>query len=295
MLNPTSLVEGFGDSYKFFYVIDKEHAMNDFKGKTAFITGSSRGIGKEIALHLAKQGANIVITGKTVQPHPKLEGTIYSAKEEIESLGANAIALPLDVRDEQAIEDAMAITAQTFGGIDILINNASAIQLTNTQQTPMKRFDLMLFVNLRATFAASQAAIPYLKKSTSAHILTLSPPLNLDPKWFKDYVAYTISKYGMSMCVLGMSEELKDDNICVNALWPKTTIATAAIQNNFPPQIYQASRKPEIVAKAALSILNKNVTGQFFIDEEVLRQDGERDFSQYANHPDAELMSDLFL
>ena len=269
--------------------------MGDFKGKTAFISGSSRGIGKEIALHLAKQGANIVITGKTTEAHPKLEGTIYTAKEEMERLGAKAIALPLDVRDESAIQEAMSVTAQEFGGIDILINNASAIQLTNAEQTPMKRFDLMFSVNVRATFAASQAAIPYLKKSSNPHILMLSPPLNLNPKWFKDYVAYTISKYGMSMCVLGMSEELRDANICVNALWPKTTIATAAIKYNFPPEIFQASRKPAIVARAALCILQKKVTGQFFIDEDVLRQEGETDFSRYANDPKAKLMPDLFL
>lgn len=269
--------------------------MSDFQGKTAFITGSSRGIGKEIAIALAKQGANIVITGKTTEPHPKLEGTIFSTKEEIQKTGANVLALQLDVRDDLQIAKSMEVAAQEFGGIDILINNASAIQLTNTTQTPMKRFDLMFGVNVRATYAASQAAIPYLKKSGAGHILTLSPPLNLDPQWFKNHVAYTMSKYGMSMCVLGMSEELKEDNICVNALWPKTTIATAAIKNHFPPHMYQASRTPDIVANAALCILKQNITGQFFLDEDVLREAGETDFNQYAIDPNVPLMTDLFL
>lgn len=266
-----------------------------FNGKTAFITGSSRGIGKEIALQLAKLGANIVITGKTTESHPKLEGTIYTVQKEIEQLGVQALALPLDVRDEQAIQQAMEVTAQEFGGIDMLINNASAIQLTNTQNTPMKRFDLMFGVNVRATYAASQAAIPYLKKSDVAHILMLSPPINLQTKWFKNHTAYTMSKYGMSMCVLGMSAELKAENIRVNALWPKTTIATAAIQYNFPEEVYRASRKPEIVAKAAVAILSGKDTGRFLIDEDVLREAGETDFAKYAIDPSASLMLDLFL
>lgn len=269
--------------------------VKEFQGKTVFITGSSRGIGKEIALHLAKAGANIIITGKTTEAHPKLEGTIYSARDEIAQTGAKVTALALDVRDETAIQKAMSIAAQEFGGIDILINNASAISLSDTTQTEMKRFDLMFDVNVRASFAASQAAIPYLKKSNHPHILILSPPINLNPKWFKDHLAYTLSKYGMSMCVLGLSEELRESNISVNALWPKTTIATAAIQYNFPKEIYQASRKPEIVAQAALCILRQKVTGQFFIDEDVLRAQGEIDFSKYAVDANAQLKLDLFL
>ncbi|MCS5708064.1 NAD(P)-dependent oxidoreductase [Candidatus Berkiella cookevillensis] len=269
--------------------------VKDFQGKTVFITGSSRGIGKEIALHLAKAGANIIITGKTTEAHPKLEGTIYSARDEIAQTGAKVTALALDVRDDAAIQHAMSIAAQEFGGIDILINNASAISLSDTTQTEMKRFDLMFDVNVRASFAASQAAIPYLKKSSHPHILILSPPINLNPKWFKDHLAYTMSKYGMSMCVLGLSEELREANISVNALWPKTTIATAAIQYNFPKEVYQASRKPEIVAQAALCILKQKVTGQFFIDEDILRAQGETDFSKYAVDTSAQLKLDLFL
>lgn len=266
-----------------------------FKNKTAFVTGSSRGIGKEIAIHLAKAGANVIITGKTTEPHAKLEGTIYTTQDEIIAFGGRALALPLDVRDDTAIQSAMQKAAAEFGGIDILVNNASAISLTNTIKTPMKRFDLMMSVNVRATYACSQAAIPYFIKQGQGHILTLSPPINLNPKWFRDYTAYTISKYGMSMCVLGMAAEFKDQNICINALWPQTTIATAAIQHHFPPEIYQASRKPEIMAKAALCVLQKNQTGQFLIDEEVLKLENETNFEQYAVNSEVEPMVDLFL
>jgi len=266
-----------------------------FKNKTAFITGSSRGIGKEIAIHLAKAGANVIITGKTTEPHAKLDGTIYTTQNEITAFGGHALALPLDVRDDAAIESAMQKAAAEFGGIDILINNASAISLTNTIKTSMKRFDLMMNVNVRATYACSQAVIPYLLKQEQGHILTLSPPINLNPKWFKDYTAYTISKYGMSMCVLGMAAEFKERNIFINALWPKTTIATAAIENHFPPQIYQASRKPEIMAKAALCVLRKNQTGQFLIDEDVLKSENETNFKQYAVNSEVNPMLDLFL
>lgn len=269
--------------------------MNSLAGKTVFITGSSRGIGKTIGLALAKAGANIIITGKTLEPHPKLEGTIYTAQAEIEALGGKALAIPLDVRNEDNIMQAMAQAADHFGGIDILINNASAISLTSTLDTSMKRFDLMFDVNVRATYACSQAAIPYLRKSDQAHILMLSPPVNLDPKWFKHHLAYTMSKYGMSLCVLGLSEELKADKICVNALWPKTTIATAAIEYNFPKEIYKASRSPDIVAKAALCILSERQTGNFYIDEAVLKSHGETDFSVYAIDPTAKQMPDLFL
>tara|TARA_R110002110_G_scaffold383245_2_gene594618 strand:+ start:63061 stop:63870 length:810 start_codon:yes stop_codon:yes gene_type:complete len=267
----------------------------NFKGKTAFVTGSSRGIGKEIAMYLAQAGANVIITGKTTEEHPKLDGTIYTTQNEITALGGNALALPLDVRDEEGISTAMQKADAEFGGIDILVNNASAISLTNTLDTSMRRFDLIMGVNVRATYACSQAAIPYFIKQGQGQILTLSPPINLKPKWFENHTAYTISKYGMSMCVLGMAAELKEKNIRVNALWPQTTIATAAIQNHFPPEIYQASRKPAIMAKAALYVLGQEQTGQFFIDEEVLRMQQETDFSQYAVNSEVEPMKDLFL
>lgn len=267
------------------------------EGKTAFITGSSRGIGREIALKLASLGVNIVVTGKTAEPHPKLEGTIHTVAEEIEALGVKALPLQLDVRDEEAILAAMQKTASELGGIDILVNNASAINLTNTEQTPPKRFDLMFSVNVRATYMASAACLPFLKKSSHPRILTMSPPLNMSPQWFAKHVAYTMSKYGMSMCTLGMAEEFKPHNIAVNSLWPKTTIATAAIANLFPEPFLKASRKPEIVAEAAATILQKpsDVTGQFFIDEDVLRESGETDFDKYALDPSVELAKDLFL
>lgn len=268
------------------------------KNKTVLITGSSRGIGREIALVLAQYGANIIITGKTTQAHPTLEGTIYTVASEIEALGASALAVPLDVRDGAAIGACVAQAVERFGGLDILINNASAISLTPTLQTDLKKFDLMMAVNMRATFACSQACIPYLKQASNPHILTLSPPLNMQPKWFAPHVAYTISKYGMSMCTLGMAQELKPLGIAMNALWPKTTIATAAIKNNFPPEIYRASRSPAIVARAALMIVQERAcdfTGQFLIDEDYLRSKGVDDFEQYALDSGAALQRDLFL
>lgn len=268
-----------------------------FAGRTAIITGSSRGIGKEIAMTLAKQGANIVITGKTAEPHPKLEGTVYTVAEEIKALGGSVLVVPLDVRNEVAVQEMVMMVVERFGSIDILVNNASAISLTTTLETPMKRFDLMFGVNVRGTFACSQACIPYLKKSNHAHILNISPPLNMQAHWFKNHVAYTMSKYGMSMCTLGMSAELKTHGIAVNSLWPKTTIATAAIKNNFPPQIYFASRKPSIVAEAAALILQEgsNITGQFFVDEDYLRTKGYTDFSTYALDKNVPLQKDFFL
>jgi citronellol/citronellal dehydrogenase len=278
--------------------------MNKLTGKTAFITGASRGIGHAIALRLAKAGANIVIAAKTTEPNPKLPGTIYTVAQEIEALAlinnssGRALALPLDVRDDAAIQTAVAQAAEHFGGIDILVNNASAISLTPTLATPLKRFDLMLGVNARATFACSQACIPYLKNSLNPHILNLSPPLNIEAKWFQNHTAYTLSKYGMSMCTLGMSAEFQSDGIAVNSLWPKTTIATAAIAAHFPPEMIQASRTPEIVAEAAYYILTSNsreVTGQFFTDEEILAAHGITDFSQYAVNPTVPLQPDLFL
>jgi citronellol/citronellal dehydrogenase len=269
------------------------------KNKTAFITGSSRGIGKAIALKLAKEGCNIVVAAKTAEPHPKLEGTIYTAAEEIEKEGGNALPLVVDIRSEEMIQDAVSKTIETFGGIDILINNASAISLTPIEQTTQKRYDLMHEINVRGTFLVSKACIPHLKKSENPHILTLSPPLNLDPKWFGAHLAYTMSKYGMSMTVLGQSHELKSSGIAANALWPKTTIATAAIMNLLGGDaIVQASRKPDIMADAAYLILNKNskeCTGNFFIDEDLLKENGVTDFDQYAVNPNNSLMKDLFL
>ena len=269
------------------------------KNKTAFITGSSRGIGKAIALKLAKEGCNIVVAAKTAEPHPKLAGTIYTAAEEINRAGGNALPLVVDIRSEEMIQSAVSKTIETFGGIDILINNASAISLTPIEQTTQKRYDLMHEINVRGTFLVSKACIPHLKKSDNPHILTLSPPLNLDPKWFGAHLAYTMSKYGMSMTVLGQSNELRSSGIAANALWPKTTIATAAIMNLLGGDaIVQASRKPDIMADAAYLVLNKNskeCTGNFFIDEDLLKENGVTDFDQYAVNPNNSLMKDLFL
>ncbi|OGT31404.1 MAG: short chain dehydrogenase [Gammaproteobacteria bacterium RIFCSPHIGHO2_12_FULL_35_23] len=271
-----------------------EHFLN----KTVFITGASRGIGREIALKLAQAGANIVIAAKTAEPHPSLPGTIYTVAKEIEDLGYKALPIQVDVRDEAAIQAAVQETIDQFGGIDILINNASAISLTPTLQTPMKRFDLMMSVNMRATFACSQACLPSLMKSENPHILNLSPPISMKPKWFKEHLAYTMSKYGMSMCTLGMAEEFKKAGIAVNSLWPKTTIATAAIAVNFPKQIYQASRTPAIVADAAYEILklnSKEFTGNFFIDEDILKRAGILDLDQYAVKLGVPLFPDLYI
>lgn len=272
--------------------------MASLKGKTVFITGASRGIGREIALRCARDGANVVVTGKTAEPHPKLPGTIHTVCGEIEAAGGQGLAIQLDVRDEEALAKAVDQAAGRFGGVDVLVNNASAILLAGTRETPVKRFDLMLGVNVRATFAASQACIPYLERSANPHILTLSPPLNLEPRWFKDHVAYTISKYGMSMCTLGMAAELKGAGIAVNSLWPRTTIATAAIEFNFPKAVLDASRKPAIMADAAHAIITRDAracTGNFFIDEDVLREAGVTDFEPYACRPGVPLFTDLFV
>jgi citronellol/citronellal dehydrogenase len=269
------------------------------KDKTVLITGGSRGIGKAIAIALAKEGANIAIAAKTAEPHPKLEGTIYTAAKEIEQLGVKVLPIQADIRDEEQIKSAVDATVKTFGGIDILINNASAINLSPAEQLEAKRFDLMHGINVRGTFLMCQHSIPYLKNSSNPHILNLSPPINLDPKWFANHVAYTMSKYGMSMIVLGLAEELKKYKIAVNALWPRTTIATAAVQNLLGGDfLIQKSRTPEIVADAAYYILSRSsseCTGNFFIDEEVLSQEGINDFAKYAINPDQKLMPDLFL
>lgn len=268
--------------------------MNSLSGKVIFITGSSRGIGRQIALKAAQDGARVVITGKTVEPHPRLPGTIHSVAAEVIGAGGEALALALDVRDEDAIAAAMAQAASHFGGIDVLVNNASAISLTGTLQTPAKKLDLMWDVNMRATYLASQACIPYLQRAENPHILTLSPPLNLDPKWFAPHLAYTMSKYGMSLCTLGLAREFPD--ISVNSLWPRTTIATAAIEYNFGAEMLRACRHPAIVADAAWQILTgRGQSGNFYLDEDVLRGAGVEDFGRYALEPGAPLLDDLFL
>lgn len=272
--------------------------METLKNKVVFITGSSRGIGREIALRCARDGAKVVITGKTDTPHPKLAGTIHSVAAEVTAAGGQALAIKLDVRDEIAIAEAIRQAAEHFGGIDILVNNASAINLTPTLQTPARRLDLMWDVNMRATFLASQACIPLLKEADNPHILTLSPPLNLDAKWFAPHVAYTISKYGMSMVMLGLAKEFAAEGIACNCLWPQTTIATAAIEFNFPPELMRASRHPAIMADAAHYVLTrpaKDYSGQFLIDEAVLRAAGVTDFARYAVDPAARPYPDLFL
>ena len=272
--------------------------MKTLQGKTLFITGASRGIGREIALRAARDGAHVAVAAKTAEPHPKLPGTIHTVAEEIVAAGGRALAIQLDVRDEEAIAQAVQRTAAEFGGIDILVNNASAISLTPTAATPTRRYDLMMGVNVRATFLCSQACLPYLKKSANPHILTLSPPLSMKAKWFAGHVAYTMSKYGMSMCTLGMAEELRRDGIAVNSLWPQTTIATAAVEVHFPAEILKASRHAAIMADAAHAILTSEAranTGNFYIDEEVLRSIGVTDFERYAVTPGVPLFKDLFL
>jgi len=270
-----------------------------FKNKTAFITGASRGIGKAIALRLAKEGANIVVAAKSTEENPKLGGTIYTAAKEIEEAGGKAFAIPCDIKDEQQINNAVEQGAKYFGGIDFLVNNASAIALINTEEITTKQFDLMNDINVRGTFLVSKACISYLKKSNNAHIITLSPPLNMEEKWFNNHTAYTISKYGMSLIAFGLAAELKKYNIASNTLWPKTTIATAAVKNLLGGDaLMNMSRKPEIMADAAFHILSKNVmefTGKHLIDEEVLREAGETDFEKYAVTPGGKLFGDLFL
>ncbi|MFA6971308.1 MAG: NAD(P)-dependent oxidoreductase [Gallionella sp.] len=268
--------------------------MSDLRDKVIFITGSTRGIGREIALRCARDGAKVVITGKTVTAHDKLPGTIYTVADEVVQAGGQALPVELNVRDEQAIVSAVAQAAAHFGGIDALVNNASAISLTPTLDTTAKKLDLLWDVNMRATFLMSQACIPHLKKAVNPHILTLSPPLAMDAKWFAPHLAYTMSKYGMSMCTLGLAQEFAE--ISVNCLWPRTTIATAAIEFNFPAAILNASRKPAIVADAAYQILtNAGGSGNFYIDEDVLRKAGVSDFGQYAVSPGTPLFNDLFL
>jgi len=272
------------------------------QGKRIFITGGSRGIGLAIALRAAADGAMVAIAAKTSDPNPKLPGTIHTAAEEIRAAGGTALPIQCDLRDEAQISEAVAQTAKEFGGIDILINNASAINLTRTEDTPAKRFDLMFDVNVRGTFLTSQAAIPYLRDSADAgrnpHILNLSPPLSMKPIWFKNHVAYTMAKYGMSMCVLGMAEEFKRDGIAVNALWPRTAIDTAALQM-IPGVDTAACRTPAILADTAHIILNRNskeCTGNFFVDDEVLAAEGITDLDKYSVVPGTkDFLLDFFL
>jgi citronellol/citronellal dehydrogenase len=272
------------------------------KGKTLFITGASRGIGLAIAKRAAQDGANVAVVAKTEQPNPKLPGTIYTAAEEIAAAGGQALPIPCDIRDEAGVAAAAKRCAEHFGGIDILVNNASAISLTPTLETPMKRFDLMFGVNVRGTYCVSQACIPFLKQAAQAgrnpHILNLSPPLNMNPRWFKSHVAYTMAKYGMSMCVLGMAEELRADGVAVNALWPRTVIATAALAM-LPGIDPKLCRKPEILADTAYVIFNRDArkhTGHFYIDEQVLAVEGVTDLGKYAMMPgNTKFLVDLFL
>lgn len=269
-------------------------------GCTIFITGASRGIGKSIALKAAKDGANIVIAAKTAEAHPKLPGTIYTAAEEIEKNGGRALPCIVDVRDESQVKTAVDNAVKKFGGIDILVNNASAISLTSTLATEMKRYDLMNNINARGTFLVSKVCLPHLLKSKNPHIVNISPPLNMNPFWFKNHVAYTMAKYGMSMCVLGMAEEFKEDGVAVNAVWPRTAIQTAAIEMLQGSESANFSRKPEIMADAVYALICKNsrsVTGNFFVDEDLLRKEGITDFAQYSCVPGNEknLMVDFFL
>jgi citronellol/citronellal dehydrogenase len=270
-----------------------------FKGKTAFITGASRGIGKAIALRLAKEGANIIVAAKSVEENPKLGGTIFSAAEQVNALGAEALAVQCDIRHEDQIQEAVDKAVARFGGIDILINNASAINLTPTEKTEAKRYDLMHGINVRGTFFVSKACIPHLRKGSNPHILNLSPPINMDQKWFGNHLAYTMSKYNMSMIAWGLSAELKKDQIAANTLWPRTTIATAAVQNLLGGEmLMKMSRTPEILADAAYFILRRpsaSCTGNFFLDEDVLAEEGITDLSSYSVVPGAQLYTDLFL
>lgn len=273
--------------------------MGSLKGKTLFITGASRGIGLAIGLRAAADGANIVIAAKSKEPHPKLEGTIYTAAEDIEAAGGKALPVVVDVRHEDAVQAAVDKAVETFGGIDILVNNASAIQLSGTLQTEMKRYDLMHQVNTRGTFLCSKLCLPHLLKAENPHVLNLSPPLNMEEKWFAPHVAYTMAKFGMSMCVLGMAGEFRSQGVAFNALWPRTTIATAAVANLLGGEkMMQASRKPEIMGDAAHWILTQpagDVSGNFFIDDEVMAKAGVTDLTPYAVDPTQKLMPDFFI
>jgi citronellol/citronellal dehydrogenase len=267
-------------------------------GKTMIVSGGSRGIGLAIALRVARDGANVALLAKTAEPHPKLEGTVFTAAEEIDAAGGTGLPIVGDVRDDESVAQAVAQTVERFGGIDIVLNNASAINLSGTERLDMKRYDLMQDINTRGTFLLSKACLPHLKEAENAHVLTLSPPLSLKPKWFASHAAYTIAKYGMSMCTLGMAEEFRSDGVAFNSLWPRTLIATAAVQNLLGgEEAMRRSRKPEIMADSAHAILvrpSRECTGNFFVDDEVLEQEGVTDLSEYG-YGDGDLATDLFL
>ena len=273
--------------------------MSSLRGKTLFITGASRGIGLAIALRAARDGANVTIAAKTAEPHPKLEGTIYTAAAEIEAAGGKCLPLMVDIREEEAVVAAIAKTAETFGGIDILVNNASAISLTNTQMTEMKRFDLMHQINTRGTFMVSKYAIPHLEKAENPHILMLSPPLDMSMRWFAPHLAYSMAKYGMSLCVLGLAGELASKGIAVNALWPRSTVATAAVRNLLGgDKMVQASRTPDMLGEAAWMVFNKpsrEFSGNFLIDDSFMAGEGVTDFTPYRVDPSVPLMPDFFV
>ena len=273
--------------------------MDDLRNKTIFITGASRGIGRAMALRFARDGANVVIAAKTAEPHPKLQGTIFSVAAEVEAAGGKALPIRLDIRDEAAVEAAVRKTADTFGGVDILVNNASAISLTNTPATPVRRFDLMHQINTRGTYMVSKYAIPHLAKAENPHVLMLSPPLDMQEKWFAPHLAYTMAKFGMSLCVLGLAGELRRQGIAVNALWPRTTIATAAVNNLLGgEELMKASRTPQIMADAAHALFlkpSREVTGRFLIDDSFLYENGVTDFSQYRVTPGVPLAPDFFV
>lgn len=273
--------------------------MSSLREKTLLITGASRGIGKAIALRAARDGARIAVVAKTATPHPKLPGTVHTAVDAIRAAGGEGLACIADIRFEDQVQAAVEKTVRQFGAIDIVVNNASAIDLSGTRQLSMKRYDLMHAVNVRGTFLTSKLCLPYLSNSSHAHILNIAPPLNMEPRWFADHVAYTMAKYGMSMCVLGMAEEFRDRGIAVNALWPRTVIATAAVKNLLGGEaVMRHARKPEIMADAAHVILRRADqawTGRFFVDEDVLRGEGVTDFTPYAVTPGAELYPDFFL
>lgn len=273
--------------------------MSSLQNKTLFITGASRGIGLAIALRAARDGANVVVAAKTVEPHPKLAGTIHETVEAIEACGGRGLAVEMDVRHEDQVERAVARAVEVFDGIDILVNNASAIFLASTLDTPMKRYDLLQAVNVRGTFLTSRACLPHLLEAKNPHVLNLAPPLHFEAKWFAPHLAYSISKFGMSLCVLGLAEEFRDRGVAVNALWPRTVIATAAVENLLGGQkVMERARKPAIVADAAHAILlrpSRECTGGFFLDDDVLRAEGVTDFEQYSVVPGADLIGDLFV
>jgi citronellol/citronellal dehydrogenase len=273
--------------------------MSNLRGKTLFITGASRGIGLAIGLRAARDGANVVVAAKTEQPDPRLPGTIYTAVEEINKAGGRGLATACDIRFEERVAAAVDCAVETFGGIDIVVNNASAIFLAGTLDTPTKRYDLMHAINTRGTFLVSKLCLPHLVKAANPHILNISPPLNFETRWFAPHLAYSMAKYGMSLCVLGMAGEFRQQGIAVNALWPKTVIATAAVQNLLGgSEVVKRSRKPEIMADAAYEILTRSsgdCTGNFFVDEDVLREAGVTDFDQYAVNPGSDLLPDFFL